>query len=129
MTDKPLIDSKTKLDWFRSIVVAAFVVGTLWATLNSRLKAVEEALADKPSRMEFDHFKQKVKELETEIDNHPTSMELKPMQNTLKRIEGQFNEMLPRVHNIEKELAVLNATRDSKKVGSNFRKSYIGDVE
>jgi len=128
VTDKPFFDSKTKLDWFRSIVVAAFVVGTLWATLNSRLKAVEEGLADKPSNMEFEYIKKKVDDLEMDIKDTPSSMELKPMQDSLRRIERELGDIGPRLRGMEKDVAVIKATKSSS-THSGFQKSYIGDVE
>lgn len=108
------IDTKTKLDWLRTAVGAAFVVGTLWATTNNRLTAVEKGLDTKASKTDLAYITSQLKSMDTEISKQPGKSEFNMVQGSLTRIERQLNDALPRLRSMEQDMAVLKSDRNRR---------------
>ena len=89
----------------RTVIVSAFIAGTLWANLNGKVTALEDK--DSPTRKEFDSH---VTNTAKHLDGLPPKHQVVDLQKSLTRIEKQLNDALPRLVTLERDVAVISAT-------------------
>ena len=117
MITKTLEKHKWGIEIARTALVAAFAFGTIWQMLNGRVSALEKNVSDMeskdvPTRIEFTSFKEKTQlELTMSLEDLPERGDVKEVQNSLNRIESNLRESLPRIRKLERDVAVILATK------------------